>query len=265
MGYEKYEAIEAISNTGMSYLERSPAHYRAWRDGVIPNTSTPTQQLGITIHQFVLEPRKFNALGDIDRVNKCLVVSDKKADKKRAEKADKQLELISAIRESIYAHPVARYLLRNSRHEIIRVWKNSNGVWCKCRADCVGKTFIADLKSVTDASELAISSFIWKYKIYRQSAFYLDAFEKRTFFLITVEKTPPYFVQVYRLLGGAVESGRRKYQEILKIYENCVATGKWPYFDGIREVGLPAYAKEKAGNIDNEIMIDEDDILTGLF
>jgi hypothetical protein len=58
MNQQTYNALPGINNSGMKWLEKSPAHFKAWKEGRL-GESSPAMELGIAIHCAVLEPDKF--------------------------------------------------------------------------------------------------------------------------------------------------------------------------------------------------------------
>ena len=55
MNQSTYNALPGLNNSGMKWLEKSPAHFKAWKAGQF-GESTPAMELGIAIHCAVLEP-----------------------------------------------------------------------------------------------------------------------------------------------------------------------------------------------------------------
>lgn len=245
-----YREIEALNQSGMDYLKQSPAHYRAWRDGLLDAEPTPAQIFGAAFHAAVLTPRIFKrkyARFDGDRRTKT--------GKQEYEElsaggliplSSKDWKAIAAMRQAVFAHPAARLLLRESRHEVAKTWKDpDSGAACKGMADCWNpeKGILAELKSAADASEEAFRLAIARYHYHRQAAFYLDGFGARAVNVIAVEKAPPYGVMVYRIPPHVLAVGRAAYKPLAALYQGCVESGKWPCYDtGITDLQLPAWA-----------------------
>lgn len=89
----------------------------------------------------------------------------------------------------------------------------------------------------------AMSCFIARYEVHRQAAFYLDGFKKQDFFVIAVEKNPPYPAVVYRIPAHVISIGRECYQALARIYQHCVDNEDWPaYPQNILDLQLPPWA-----------------------
>lgn len=247
-----YRNIDALNQSGMDYLRQSPAHYRAWRTGLLDAESTPAQIFGAAFHCAILEPDDFHrryARFDGDRRTK-----DGKAEYAALQAAGlttlsgDDWQAIAAMREAVMAHPVASHLIENSIHEFAYAWKDPDtGAACKGIADIVmptaGGLVLADLKTTTDASEEAFRLAIARYHYHRQAAFYLDGFGARAVNVIAVEKAPPYGVMVYRIPPHVLAVGRAAYKPLAALYQGCVESGKWPCYDtGITDLQLPAWA-----------------------
>ena len=58
MNRDTYDALPGLNHSGMKWLEKSPAHYQAWKLGKL-SESSPALDLGIAIHCAILEPESF--------------------------------------------------------------------------------------------------------------------------------------------------------------------------------------------------------------
>lgn len=256
MNQDTYNALPGLNHSGIKWLEKSPAHYKAWKDGLITEVS-PALELGIAIHSAILEPAKFSELylslpdtSHLDTPAQKAALT--KAAKKEHQGTDKILlsyqnfNTVLKIREAVMAHPYARYLIEQSEAEQVYTWKDKDaGAACKCRADLVMREqgVLSDLKTTQDASPEAFSQSIAKYRLHRQAAFYLDGCEAQRFNFITVEKQPPYGVVIYTVPAYILEAGRQLYKPLVYLYQSCVESGEWPgYSHDVTTVSLPAWA-----------------------
>jgi hypothetical protein len=127
MNQQTYNALPGINNSGMKWLEKSPAHFKAWKEGRL-GESSPAMELGIAIHSAVLEPEKFRdtyvALPDTSHLaSPGQKAAMTKAAKKELAGSGKialsfsDYNLVLNIFESVMAHPYACYLVEESERE----------------------------------------------------------------------------------------------------------------------------------------------------
>lgn len=245
-----YTDINALNNTGMKYLQQSPAHYRAWRAGLLDAESTPAQLFGAAVHCRILEPDDFHrryARFEGDRRTKAgkaawaeIQLSGKAAFNAR------DWEAIQAIYDAVMLHPAAAHLVENSHHEIARTWTDDDtGAACKGIADMLDMATwtLTDLKTTLDAGPDGFKTALARYQYHRQGAFYLDGFKAAAFNIIAVEKAPPYAVAVYRLPPYVLNFGRDIYKPLAALYQDCIESDRWPAYDsGVNDMHLPAWA-----------------------
>lgn len=179
-------------------------------------------------------------------------------------------EQLHNMRDAVMAHPAASALLNYEAHAESSVYWNDpeTGTLCRCRPDFWRKDgIIVDLKTTEDASLEGFSKSMANYRYHVQHAFYLDGLRAarrlvswpegfeypRAFVFLAVEKSArvvngkPKGVAVYCLSKEDVELGRLEYRRDLDLYAACERSGEWPgYGDGIQEIALPGWAKNKA-------------------
>jgi len=61
LDFEAYRKIPALNNSALKWLEITPAHYRAYADGLMPDKSTDALTFGRALHCRLLEPDLFAA------------------------------------------------------------------------------------------------------------------------------------------------------------------------------------------------------------
>ena len=91
----------------------------------------------------------------------------------------------------------------------------------------VGDGFIADIKTTTDAGLKFEKDLYYDNSNYcLQAAMYLEAFAKGTkYYIIAVEKSEPYNVQVYELSTDIINKAAEKYHDLVHDYKEWVANG----------------------------------------
>lgn len=251
--------IGVVSKSALDRVARSPAHYKAWVDGTLPDEDTPAMRFGRAFHCAILEPERFAEeyvtepdFGDC-RSSKNRAKRDewRAANGARTAISDDDLETISAMRAAILAHPIAGKMIRDGQPELTVRWTDSEtGLKCKCRADYYVKRLrmVADLKSCQDASEEAFRKDVAKYRYMVQDALYRAGFEAagepiQHFVFLAVEKAPPYAVAVYSLDAEGVGKGYSLARRDMATMAECLNKDEWPgYPPGIRTISLPPWA-----------------------
>lgn len=253
----QYRAAEGISKSALDYIAppRTPAHYRAYIDGLLRVETTPAMRLGSLIHSAILEPDKVEW---VVRPEGLLFTTKegkawRDAQTKQIITADEEAT-ITGMRDSVHAHPAVKRLLANAKTEVSLFANGEDGVLRKARVDALpeGGNCIVDIKSCASAAPEAMSKSMAAFRYDVQAAYYLDlakllSLDKSEFLLVCVEKTPPFAVAVYAIDHDAVEWGRKQYQSDLALLRRCEAEDHWPAFtQDITTLALPAWAQKQA-------------------
>lgn len=248
-----------VSNTALGHLAISPAHYKAWVDGLRGTKETPALGFGRILHMAILEPSRFVAKYVVEPdFGDCRFKDNKRQrDEWRAEFCDAEhvshdwVQQIEGMSASIMAHPMARRILEDGVAERTVRWKDpQTGLDCQARPDYYvqARALVADLKSCEDASPSGFARAVAKRCYHRQDALYregmAESYEGIDYFLfVAVEKEPPYACAVYSLNQEAIGSGYRLVRSGIDLMHSCVTSGEWPaYAPGITELKLPAWA-----------------------
>ncbi len=243
MNHTEYRKIEALNSSSFRYLERSPWHYKQWRDGFIDDKPSEAMNMGIAVHSAILEPNDFAndflCLPDTSMLDSPGKKAALTKSAKRDLAGDSRLLLSYAdyqrvinMREKVLAHPYARYLIESSEHEVTRTWVDTSGAACKGRFDLYRpeSSTIADIKTMTDVSDDAFTKYLYNYKLPRQAAFYLDGSDSSSFIWILVENVHPYSIRVIQCQQYMLEIGRKSYKPLAELYQKCTLSGNWPSF-----------------------------------
>lgn len=240
---EEYHAINAVSNSLISKILKSPAHARAYLD----NQPAPTKamEFGTAFHAAILEPKEFAeqyAVFSGDRRTKEGKAAYKELidSGKRILSAD-DMENIQGMQSSVFAHHAAKKLMDEGYAELSVTWDDYETMAkCKCRPDWWKGDVLVDFKTTDDASPEGFMRSIVKYGYHRQAAWYLRGTEADQFIFIAVEKTMPYAVGVYELDALSLSQGSYECDQALRTWESANATGDFhAYSEDCEMLSLP--------------------------
>lgn len=253
-----YLAWDAVSQSQLKELQRSPAHLRASLEA--PDDDNDALRMGRAVHCAVLEPHRF-ALdfavlpeGHDGRTKAGKELwADVVARGATPLKFD-QAANITGMAAALRAHAAAGMLLASAGPaELSLVWRDpATGVLCKARHDkhahAVGGGVILDVKSTTDASAREFERTVFNFAYHRQGAFYIRGARAlelpvEHYAILAVEKEPPFAVAVYRLNEAAIDAGDQEVGALLSRYEACRARNVWPaYPETVQDLALPDWA-----------------------
>lgn len=161
--------------------------------------------------------------------------------------------MIDRCREQLSAHKEASDAFTNGKPEQVIIWREDSGVWCRAKLDYLHDTRqkIDDYKSTgREVDNESISRHClddWEI----QDAFYrrgvMKIFrEEAQFRFIAQENAEPYAVNVVELGPDFRWLGDEKVQYAIRIFGNCLKTGRWPgYSDRIHCVQkIPKWAED---------------------
>lgn len=272
MPADLYHALDAVSQSRLKLLAKSPAHLRWELDH--PTPPTEAMKRGTLAHLATLEPHAFHNSYVVvpESLAEGITTADGKPAKspKATGEYKERLrkfavdnfgkEFISAeewdtaqgIAASIRRHPDASLFVSEAQNtELTGIWQDEEtGLLCKMRvdADCPDLDTLFDIKTTTDASRAAFEKTIFNFRYYWQAAMYLEGMAilgrpRRTFAIIAVESEPPYACAVYNLKAEVIELARKEIRPLMRLYAACVKQGVWPaYPSGIQDIAVPQWA-----------------------
>ena len=232
-----YNDTEYVSNSMLNNLTgKSPEYFRFMMDN--PQPVTPAMKFGSAIHMNVLQPEDFN---------KHYVVSPKFDKRTKQGKADyaefvnnnmlksvitePEYALIEQMTNKLMRDSDAKALLSNGLKEHIIAWENEEyGIKCRGMLDVYRPNcqMIIDLKTTQDSSYYGFASSVRKFKYYKQAAFYMDAVRAQEFFIVAIEKNPPFSINIIQIGDDLLDKGRELYNRDLEIYKYCTDNDYWP-------------------------------------
>lgn len=263
-----YRAWDAVSQTGLKTLLRSPAKFR-WEQQH-PRRRTPAMLLGSLMDCLCLEPDAFGEYFEIvtgktwpnavcaecgaspkapcmgkkgEAISKChsgrsaLHVDDPGA---RPLIDLGTLADARAIADAVLSHPTAGRLVATTQHQVSIVWQDAETeLFCKGRIDCLDpKRYIADLKKTSQGGAHPDN---WPREVLRwgldvQASFYTDGYEQLTgvrlpWVWAAVEEEAPFDLGVYQAADAWIWRGRELYRQALRTYRHCLDTDTWGGYD----------------------------------
>lgn len=240
----------AVSKSWLDWIERSPAHLKAYLDG-LNRYDSEEMDIGRMAHCLILEEDRFlKQFVAAPKVDKRTTAGKEKWAEFEFNNQGKtlvtqdQYKLVFNIRDAVMRHSKAAALLRNGEPEQTIVWKDpESGELCKARADWLRQNAIVDIKTTRDARPSEFAKSIANYRYHVQAAHYEAGFNLNRFIFIAVEKDPPFGVAVYFADSEMVKSGTEARARNLGSYAECKASGLWPcYAEQIQTIQLPRWA-----------------------
>lgn len=262
MSNEDYHASAGISNSMLSELARSPAHFHALH--LAPDRpariATPSMMAGTLAHCAILEPgalRERYAMrpADLD----LRTVAGKEWAKLNAGReiiSAAQYETATEQREAVFAVDELAAILNYGEPELSAFWTDEDtGLPCRCRPDWMqpnedGTVTLLDVKTTTDASPEEFARTVAKYGYHRQAWHYSRGFERasgkrvRRFVFAVVTNAYPFLAAAYVLDEETEAQACEEVTELLALYASCKKSNTWPaYGSGCNVIGLPSWAR----------------------
>jgi len=264
---DTYFAWDAVSNSRLNLMARSPAHYNAGFQG----EPTPAMSLGSLCHAGVLEPleiaKRFtfepdwasdprNTTSDGARSFSASTKFVKEMKSKFRELhhnseivSEDQFNRMVGISTTLSNCEVMRGLMSSGKPEVSIVFDDAEtGLRCKSRCDWLhvgkGGSVLLDLKTTADASEFERS--IVKYGYHRQMAFYRRAVEAATgerpaVWICAIETSAPYGHRVAPMDPETLAIGETELDALLQRVAECQASEQWPGYDNPETWRLPEW------------------------
>lgn len=211
-----------LSYSALCQFKKSPNHLLKYWEG--KTKVTDAMQFGSIVHKLLLEPDSFNddyaVFEGARRAGKEWHAFKATNDNKQIIKLS-ELDDANAIAQNAMNNPIFNKLMQNKVHTEKEVTWNHAGVGFKGFVDLEsyvdGKTIVCDIKTTTDAGKRFQRDLIYNdYKM--QAAMYLENYDDADYYIIAVETTSPYNVQVYRLGYNIISQGFTEYCNLVEKY-----------------------------------------------
>ena len=255
-----YHGGPGVSKSQLDLLHTCPALLQWAKAAPEDEEKKSSLNVGDAVHAILLEPERFTA----EYV--AWSGANRSTKEGKAEWAEFEANLngrtvltqeenrkIQLIRESVLAHPHARWIVEADGDVEASIYWNdpATGLLCRCRPDKLINKFgwIVDVKTTADMSKFARSVYDYRYHV--QDPFYSDGYhehfgEAPAGFVFLVVSTSidcgRYPVRLFVLDNEAKSIGRKTYQNDLATLYGCQKSGEWP---AIETLSLPRWALEK--------------------
>jgi hypothetical protein len=263
---EYHGRIEAIGNSGLKAVLKSPAYYFGqYRDPGCPPESereTPARRFGNMVHCVLFEREAFDSRYKVGpEVNSKAV----KAWKDFAATLGDDCTAIDSgeharamkVRESVLSIPDMASALSSGDGEVSAFWRDpQTGVLCKCRPDWVhpvgdDSVILIDGKTYASADQDEFARQVAKMDYHLQAAWYTDGYQIASgkkvlgFIFLAIADAYPHLANPLMLDEDSMSAGRRMYRRALDTYAECDRTGSWPgYGNDVKLISLPAWANK---------------------
>jgi hypothetical protein len=218
--------------SNLRHMARSAAHYRASLDA--EREPTPAMRFGTLVHGILLGGADVSIWeGDARRGKAWESFAADHAHRTIVTRAE--YDRGSFVAESVDRHPKAKAILTDARYEVPAEWAYS-GRSCATRGiDILGRGYIADLKTTTDARPAFFSRHAKIMGYIGQLAWYAEAARKLgeapfDWYLIAAETAAPYAVSVLQLTSSAQDYGSRSVRLLMEQLRVCEDSGVWPAY-----------------------------------
>jgi hypothetical protein len=252
----EYFAVDAMSNSAMKELSRSPWHYI----NRVQRAPTAAMTAGTLAHTAILEPSAMASRYAARPAGLDLRTKEGRAWAESVSGLDvitaEQAAMAEAQRQAVLAVPELAGLLAHGYAETSVFWiDKATGVYCKARPDWVhplddGRVILLDLKTTADESPAGFAKSVAAFGYHRQEAHYRAGFEAATgqevaaFIFAAVTSSAPVLAVPYHLDDQASEQGAEEVAELLALFAQCKTTDIWPaYGEGYQAVSLPRWAQ----------------------
>jgi hypothetical protein len=251
-GWNEYLAIDAINNSSLGQIAKSPRHFINARNKE-KREATKAKRIGDVLHHIILDPTDLDKMFVV-RPEEFNDYKTKAAREWRdAQEATivtpQELSDIKLQIETVRRHPIAGPLLKSGVSEVTVITNDTDtGLRKKARLDHLpppelfsnGIIPIVDIKTTEEANYEGFKRSIRKYGYDRQGAYYIDianeaGLGRHCFVFIAIEKdviieddgTRTFECAVYQLGESSVSAGREKYKALLQKCKECTDKNEW--------------------------------------
>ena len=258
----EYHAGPGVSKSQLDDIAISPAVYKWKKNAPVHKDKLAALDMGTALHCLLLEPDEFKHRFIVAPEFNRRTNAGKAAEKEFLEEClftgktvmtFEEGEKLQIMRESVFAHEDARWLLEQEGHSESSIyWTDSEtGEQCRIRPD----KYLTNLPVVLDVKKTAdidrFSTHAEEFRYYVQDAMYSEAYnitfnERPDFLFLIVSETVSagrYPVRVQLLEDEWKAAGFEEWHKNLRKFNQCKVNNDW---HDMTPISRPYWAKRKA-------------------
>ena len=262
LGNEQYHSGPGVSKSQLDDIAVSPATYIWRKNAPVDTEKLQALDMGTALHCLLLEPHEFDSrfikAPEFNRRTKDGKAEEAEFLKNCADTGKMVLEYddhrkLMLMRDSVMAHPDARWLLEQSGHSEASIYwtDEETGELCRCRPDRSLDNYpiVLDVKKVDDMGRF--ERHVEEFRYHVQNAMYCDGYanqfgEQPEFYFIAVSSSIEcgrYPVRVRPLDTKWAEDGYELYRRDLNTFHQCRINNDW---HDLKPLIRPAWARRAA-------------------
>ncbi|SET60171.1 PD-(D/E)XK nuclease-like domain-containing protein [Thorsellia anophelis] len=258
---EEYHSSEGISKSQLDLIAVSPSVYLWNKKAPVDTDRLKAFDMGTALHCLLLEPDEFESrfvfAPKVNRMTKAGRQEEAEFIKEHQQAGitimtDEEYKKLMLMRDSVFAHPVAKKLLEAQGHSERSIyWQDEEtGETCRARFDrqIENAPIILDVKKTADINRFMYSVEDYRYHV--QDAYYSHGYheifgEWPRFVFLAVSETingGKYPVRVFELEQDWKDAGSMLWRQNLRTLSEAKQNNAW--FD-IEELTMPYSARRK--------------------
>ncbi len=234
---EKYHDLNAVRNSWLEQMRRSPAACRLAMDADDSAKDTKALRVGRALHSAVLEPLSF--LAQFKKLIHKGTTKEGKAERAKLEGTAStglntaEWNSMVGMADSLRTHPeISKLIAAATVSESTAIWTRADRR-CKARLDLLKKdAWVLDIKSTRSIERFSPYS-VTEYGYARQAAWYLSCFQflylpiPDHFYFAVVCSAPPYESGLFRIDRESVATGIDETNQAFSKFLACEREKTW--------------------------------------
>lgn len=263
--------IESLSGSSARLMlpPSTPAHYR-YRIDHPSDGRTPAMIFGSAVHALTLDTACLAVFDGGSWASKAgeQFLAEHDPDGDDAPILARDVPAAGAMARALLTHPIVKMGLSNGEPEqAVFAQHPATGVWLRGKLDYLARAagnhlIITDIKTAESASVAEFTRAVGKLSYHIQDAHYariirlLGLAKKVTMIFATVEKSPPYLVNVHQIDSEDLKRAEELDEMAIGRFAHCLDTGEWPgYPERINKITLPPWV----ARAEDEALCEGDD------